>query len=77
MPHLQYALPSESLREFVSVYYRFDCPEPLVVDGERAAIAQLRLATVGRVTLHMPDGSPTACTGAGPAGPTTGAAGFG
>ncbi len=76
MPHLEYALPSESLREFVSVYYRLDCPEPLVVDGECAAIAQLRMATGGRVTLHMPDGSSTVCTGAVLVGPTTAAVRF-
>ncbi|GAA0643302.1 hypothetical protein GCM10009424_18580 [Sphingomonas ursincola] len=76
MPHLEYALPSEPLREFVSVYYRLTCPEPLVVDGERAAIAQLRMATGGRVTLHMPDGSSTVCTGAVLVGPTTAAVRF-
>lgn len=76
MPHLEYALPCESLREFVSVYYRFDCPEPLVTDGERAAIAQLRLATCGRVTMHLPDGSSTTCTGAVVCGPTTAAVRF-
>lgn len=76
MPHLEYALPSESLREFVSVYYRFDCPEPLVSDGERAAIAQLRMATHGRVTMHLPDGSSTICSGAVLCGPTTAAVRF-
>lgn len=76
MPNLEYALPSESLREFVSVYYRFDCPEPYVADGERAAIAQLRLGTCGRVTMHFPDGSKTQCSGAVLIGPTTAAVRF-
>jgi len=76
MPHLEYALPSESLREFVSVYYRLECPEPLMVDGERAAIAQLRLSTAGRVTMHLPDGSSTTCSGAVLCGPTTAAVRF-
>lgn len=76
MPNLQYALPGESLREFVSVYYLFDSPEPYIVDGERAAIAQLRFATAGGVTMHFPDGSQTRCGGAVLMGPTTAAVKF-
>jgi AraC-like DNA-binding protein len=76
MPNLQYALPGEPLREFVSVYYLFDSPEPYVMDGERAAIAQLRLATRGRVTMHFPNGSKTQCSGAVLMGPTTAAVKF-
>lgn len=76
MPHLEYALPGESLREFVSVYYHFDSPLPFVADGERAAIAQLRLATSGRVKMHFPDGSSTTCSGAVLVGPTTAAVRF-
>jgi AraC-like DNA-binding protein len=76
MPNLEYALPDESLREFVSVYYHFDSPLPYVADGERAAIAQLRLATSGKVTMHFPDGSSTTCSGAVLVGPTTAAVRF-
>lgn len=76
MPNLQYALPGESLREFVSVYYHFDSPLAYAADGERAAIAQLRLATCGRVTMHFPDGSSTKCEGAVLVGPTTAAVRF-
>lgn len=76
MPKLDYALPGESLREFFSVYYLFDSPLPHVVDGERAAIAQLRFATQGRVIMHFPDGTVTPCTGAMLIGPTTAAVRF-
>lgn len=76
MLNLQYALPSESLREFVSVHYLFDSAATYVADGERAAIAQLRLATSGRVTMTFPDGSKTQCSGAMLIGPTTAAVKF-
>lgn len=76
MPNLQYALPGESLREFVSVYYLFDSPDPFIADGERAAIAQLRLGTSGRVTMYFPDGSTTQISGAALMGPTTAAVKF-
>lgn len=76
MPKLDYALPGQSLREFFSVYYLFDSPLPYVMDGERAAIAQLRFATQGRVVMHLPDGTATPCTGAVLVGPTTAAVKF-
>lgn len=76
MSQLDYALPGESLREFFSVYYLFDSPHPYVMDGERAAIAQLRFATRGRVIMHLPDGTATPCSGAVLVGPTTAAVKF-
>lgn len=76
MPQLDYALPGESLREFFSVYYLFNSKLPYVMDGERAAIAQLRFAMQGRVTMHFPDGTVTPCSGAVLVGPTTAAVRF-
>jgi len=76
MPKLDYALPGESLREFFSVYYLLDSPLPYVLDGERAANAQLRFGLQGRVVMHMPDGKATPCIGAVLVGPTTAAVRF-
>ncbi|WP_373487328.1 helix-turn-helix domain-containing protein [Blastomonas sp.] len=76
MPHLDYALPGEALREFVSVYYLFDSPLPHFTDGERAAIAQLRFGMNGRVIMYAPDGTSTLCSGVVLHGPTTAAVRF-
>jgi len=77
MSQLSYALPAETLRDYVSVYYLFACDDTHFIDGERAAIAQLRFFVgAGGGTMYFANGRSDHCTGAFIIGPTTGAVRF-
>ncbi|WOE75311.1 helix-turn-helix domain-containing protein [Alterisphingorhabdus coralli] len=72
MPSLEYYAPAPELRDYVSVYYHFDCPEAEFTDIERAALAQVRFLLVGEADLEFADGHKVHTKGPVLLGPTTG-----
>lgn len=72
MPTLDYHAPAEPLRDYVSLYYFFDCPEAVFADIERAAVAQMRFILLGDSEMHFFDGRTAPVSGAALIGPTTG-----
>lgn len=76
MPSLEYHAPAPSLRNYVSIYYLFDCPEPAFEDIERAGVSQMRFLLAGDADMEFADGNTSHVAGAVLIGPTTGCSHF-
>ncbi|MEO1046438.1 MAG: helix-turn-helix domain-containing protein [Pseudomonadota bacterium] len=72
MPSLDYHAPAETLRDYVSIYYHFDCPDEAFEDIERAAVAQVRFILTGEADMSFADGHETHASGTVLVGPTSG-----
>ncbi|WP_137786673.1 helix-turn-helix domain-containing protein [Sphingomonas sp. 3P27F8] len=71
---LDYVVPAEDLRPYVTLFYRFRADIPLFEDVERADHAQLRFRLSGREASYVfPDGSIQAVGEVHIVGPTSGA----
>ncbi|MEM1132421.1 MAG: helix-turn-helix domain-containing protein [Pseudomonadota bacterium] len=72
MPSLEYHAPAPELREYVSIFYHFECTEAEFTDIERAAVAQLRFLLAGEADMEFADGHKVHARGPVLVGPTTG-----
>jgi len=72
---LDYAVPDESLRSHLSVFYEFRADVPLFVDVERADLAQFRFLFEGRGEYTFADGHVQRAPAIQILGPTTGPTG--
>jgi len=71
MPSIDYYMPSERLRDYISVYYLVRFESPNFEDIERAALAQLRFVLTGKGTLFLPKGASEQIPGSMLIGPTS------